>query len=770
MKLISISIRGAIGLKKIGDEIFIDFTKYQSGPIALIGPNESGKTTLLENLTPFRSLFSHKGSLTKHFYLPDSHRDLRVEMNGDEYRFLLKIDAIKGHIDSCAYKNGHILNEDAKSHSYNKIVDELFGPEQLFYKSVFYPQTTEKDNGWMSLEYADRKKMFIEMLNLGHFQVMSDKFKDYANSVKAEIDILEPQIHQKESDTAIISDLEIEIDTIKSNRSKLQTEIDKLKQDKQRVESELAKLRELRAQQESVKKQIDNYSDQLNRVSAEQLTVRNKYDVEEKRLTVLISETKNKIRQCSELMKSRAEIDRALELKKEQARLIAQKEKLASDHLQIENKRQKLINEHEREYNRYNKLIEICNSKIDQAEKVSGVLDDVPCQSLESEFAEKCLLSCPLIANAVDAKDVISRETNKIHGYIVEQSELDDIPIGSLGEDINKVVHQIEQLHDQIQDPKYIIDLLGRKNVDLEFVQKAKSNFTEASMKHESYSRELEQLEHQYNNLKDNYESQIESIRSQIENIKEEKAELKIQYNTDIYCDIEWSNTALNNINDSIATNEKQILNYERALSAKENDLNRLRDLSEVLKKDKHKLNELRSDYGEWRMLQEAFGRNGIQAYELRDASEPISMLASEILKVFERNSSLELITTRPDAKGKKQVDVFDIIIHTPDGQKTYDDLSGGAKTWVRVALQKAIAIHLNQNSGRQILTAYADETDGAFDSFGKSAAYYQAMTKVLELAGLQHILFISHDPEVYEQSGQMIIFKPGKHRIEEVF
>ena len=75
MLLQSVKLRGAIGIHRgLGlDEIELDLTQFNPGIIALAGRNGSGKTTIMENLQPFRRLVSRDGSLYDHFQLKDSY-------------------------------------------------------------------------------------------------------------------------------------------------------------------------------------------------------------------------------------------------------------------------------------------------------------------------------------------------------------------------------------------------------------------------------------------------------------------------------------------------------------------------------------------------------------------------------------------------------------------------------------------------------------------------------------------------------------------------
>ena len=59
MKINRIKIRGAIGLKPYGDKVEIDFTRFDQGPIAIVGNNRAGKRSpsgLINTRNPLKSL------------------------------------------------------------------------------------------------------------------------------------------------------------------------------------------------------------------------------------------------------------------------------------------------------------------------------------------------------------------------------------------------------------------------------------------------------------------------------------------------------------------------------------------------------------------------------------------------------------------------------------------------------------------------------------------------------------------------------------------
>lgn len=163
MKIHSLKVRGAIGFKKgLGlDEVEVDFTGL-SGLVALAGQNGFGKTTLLENLSPYRQFASRTGAMRHHFFLRDSFRDLTFEYGGDVYRTLVKIDAESDRTEGYVWKNGESMI-DGKVTNYSRYIEDLLGSSNLFYNSVFCAQNSAKMS---DMSTGDLKKLFVEFLRL----------------------------------------------------------------------------------------------------------------------------------------------------------------------------------------------------------------------------------------------------------------------------------------------------------------------------------------------------------------------------------------------------------------------------------------------------------------------------------------------------------------------------------------------------------------------------------------------------------------------------
>ena len=117
----------------------------------------------------------------------------------------------------------------------------------------------------------------------------------------------------------------------------------------------------------------------------------------------------------------------------------------------------------------------------------------------------------------------------------------------------------------------------------------------------------------------------------------------------------------------------------------------------------------------------------------------------------------------------KKQLETFEIRVYGADGEKRIEDLSGGERVWIEKAIQEAIAIYLSEKSGKEYLTSYADESDGALDPDNKQ--HFLDMLRESFKLGRRHYTFvITQTPEIWGQIQQRVHLVPAEGRLEFVY
>ena len=159
-----------------------------------------------------------------------------------------------------------------------------------------------------------------------------------------------------------------------------------------------------------------------------------------------------------------------------------------------------------------------------------------------------------------------------------------------------------------------------------------------------------------------------------------------------------------------------------------------------------------------WSLLAKALGNDGIVALSIDDAGPTLSALANDLLlNCYGPRFTVSLRTQVATAKGEAR-EGFSIVVHDAEsGQaKELDSMSGGEKLWVNDSLTRAIALYLAQNSGLRYETLFSDEADGPLDEEHKRM--FMAMKReVLRLGGYRREFFISQTPALTQMADAVI-------------
>lgn len=753
MRLIRLKLRGAIGLRPYGDEIEIKFYKFAQGPVAVIGSNGAGKSTILENLQPWPTLISRDGALAKHYYLKDSIKELEFEHNGQVYISKALIDGEHNKIEAYLYCDGKPLNKDGKTTSYKIEIKKLFGSPDIYFKSIFQSQGGAHIS---ELRAGGKKEFFISLLGLDRYQRLVEACKINSDTIQLDKSNLDGKLDQVNEQIAGNKPKIESRSIIDSQKTQAETDIIELQNEINAHQSTLKILEQKQADRNSMSGRIGNLE-------------KDKYELETEieNLLVLKNDGINRIDdEIAEHEKLITRLQKCIENADTIRDSVNKTEKLSTELGGLEILKSQIseleIKKNDLKYKIKSHKDDLANQEaklgndIDNAQKLAGKLNTVPC--VNTEFVDVC----PLIRTAKKADDSISGLESRKARIQVESGKL--IPEEDELSNIEKQIAEID--YDQEHHNSLVIELgkLRKTNWSQLLSELDKSETTI-----DERQRQIELLKNQkLIDIGANYDNQILNAKRKVVSKAAEIKILKGKMNDDLQPEI-------NKISNRIKVQELELAELNILLGKYNGELETIEKLNAENEKLIEQSNELQirqkliiSDISDWILLERAFGKNDLQALELDSACPQISSIATEILQQFGREWSVKFITDRPSADKKKDIETFEIIISTPDGIRNFDDLSGGERVWIEESLRKAITIYLINHSGKEFKTLFQDEADGALDP-ERAQAFLQTAFKAHELTGAHHTFIISQRPEIWQQIPQRIVLDPEKGTIETV-
>lgn len=736
-------LRGAKGIwkKSRKDEIDLDLEALGPGVVAMVAPNGSGKTTILENLHPWPCLLTRKGTLQSHFRLRDSCRELYLtdEVSGTKYRVRILINAAVASgkteywMDMDTGAGYHpVPGITGRQADYEAVIADLFGSLPLFLKSAFLTQRPSSASPDLAeATKGERKALFAELSGIGYFDA-------YRATAKAKADALEGDIRVLDATIAAADGLD---ETIIS----------------------LGQDIEIQAQAEAEAQKILTQSAERGKVFA----------AEKDALEARVSEVNRKAEQHKKIETEIASLMDAIEEDRETEALFSTAakgrgaaEKDLADLKELEAKAQTLRGEkatvdqeNVAAAKTYRDAVAIYEAARKDRQKAVDLARDTKAKAERELAAARARLSAPIVDHCPTCGQILPEESRTALQEERRKNESEVKAIEDRIEKLSQGVQAAENVLAEIQAPESAEPApfpgaaeLAEVEADIAMIDAAAAQEIlrkagEAEIRIEEAARRIKDKETQIDTatveLKD---TTLTIADAEVASLLESKKQ-EYEAEREVYGDAR----------DAIARAQTAAEAAKKAKTAAEE---RKASLATTEKQRAEKA----SDLEEWRFLERADGPDGIPALELDALAPSIQDVANRILaEAYGSRYQIAIRTQRIAGQGskKKQVEDFEIFIQdTEDGdEQEIATLSGGEAVWVKKALYDAFSVIRARNTGLRFQTVFLDEADGALDPDNRMTYLRMLEAAHREAARFQTIL-VTHSLELQAMVAQTINVK----------
>ena len=702
----------------------VDLEKY-NGITIISGDNGYGKSALLEFMLPYRRMPSRPGAYKKHFINETGSVSRVWTINGNKYEFIIKCN--KNLTDCYIYQftdTGKVnLMNTTSADEYDTLVEKICGDRVVITKTMF----KNKDTQIGGLNESNKKEFFLKIIGGEMYYVIKEISNKLKNKIKLDLDILETSkqntisfLELKEnvdieekitSKENILNDINEKIDETSKTIKKILDDNSKINEDKHKkitVENSIKNCNE------TIELLTSNYAKEVQELNIEEIKILekestisnneayiNKY-INKEELKVKFSKyledidsTKNKILLLEKIESKESEL---------QARYLGFQN--LTDELNTAKNDLKIILENKCEVDpsQCKNSFQIKNNE----DKISAL--EIKLKTYKTDFGidllEKTLnklfekIDCPNISN--DSKELKKYLTNLLETLPNKETvknelkELDLVfsKIFAKTEEINKLKNQLLiDTNANKEKSKNISDLENKikkvKNDLLKFNEELSSFNTEETKDLEIFENDLKKLYVE----KDINLIELTKLKSLLDKINEFKTELAV---------IEKEISDLN-------------IKLERHLFV--DDFCNLKDGMPILK--------------------------------LKNFGKIIQDKANSLLDSFRKNGidyQIEIIDTKLDSTGKKELDCFDINIINKKGKNIdLNLLSSGQKMIIETALSLSAAQY---NSADKFKVLLLDEVDNSL-SGTNTDSLYRTLELIKTNLDIKQIFIVSHKGEV---------------------
>ncbi|SER36626.1 AAA family ATPase [Giesbergeria anulus] len=776
-------------------EVEIDFTGInpEAKIVALAGPNGVGKSTIIDNMHPFRvmpsrssravpSAFSYKDQVI----MGDSGKEFEWSHDGIDYRTVFSFrQTPKTFKQDCFLfvvgADGQAkpwsdpatgLTSDGKAENYDQCVEAILGKPEVFFTAQFSAQG-KQPIGRMTA--GEVKTLLGQMLGMEQTVALGAKANSVTKELKPHLNAAQEVIARLLRDRPNLEQLQQEYQQQQAQLERLYDQQDKASKQRDKALEHLSVVKQQVAQQEGILAQHQQVQQQLDGATeaaqSKQQALAHRHSQEKAMLDSQVHQTASAVnvarQRASDLRK---QIDTQGALVAQAPALNAEREKLVL----LDDKRKAqvaIIERNEPAVFKLNSIREelmglkqaLAKAETDgrhiadvlnKAKATASLLGEVPCHGTAMAGC------CKLLAESNHAAQKIPADEVK---YTRARSQYKDIFLktASREQEIATMVEaegQIKQAKQALVEIDAAISTCNSALARQPFVdaaveqlpllqqqaQQAQSELDGAQQAQAQVAAQLSQLEQRQTAEREelNQECQREVARLQAA-----KASLPAISNSN---DAQAAQQALDDANRLEQSIAAQLQGLNKAMLDTQTKMSRAQDIDFQLAQAQERVNQISEEISKWLLLTKALGTDGIVAMQIDDAGPAIAGITNTLLQdCYGGRFQITLVTQAQTATGITKEALLIQVEDTHRGEiKLLDDMSGGEKVWINECLVRGIALYIAQAADVQYETLFSDESDGALDPERKRQ-YMEMQRAVVERGGYSREYIITQTPEL---------------------
>ena len=775
MELKKLRLRGFTGIKRgLGlEEISIDFSNV-TGLAAFAGANGLGKSTVLENLHPYNTLASREGALFNHVSRRDSEKELCFEYNGHDYKTLIKIDCQSGKSEGFIWKDGESL-VNGKISAYSKYITEVFGSSNLFFNSVFCAQNATKLS---DMTTGQLKSLFAEFLRLDRLQGYEETSKQVINVLSGKVSQIDVNIAALQKRLEGASDLQGEIKRLTSVKAERETYKDDLSAQLVTAQEEREKLREIIARNEVLTKQIEEMETTLRSMEGNRRLEEAENESTLVKLRTQYKDIANEITHIEAVLKDEAAIYAAVENEKALKTLIETIVASIENAMEAVTETQVIVTTLEKEIQESKhslkdigndaKLTELDRNILQITQEITGYSDQL--NALEGRDRSCTSSTCSFIFAARKAEGELSVAQDRLAQLkIVKENRMSELTASAtkISGQLSEKENLLKQTRSRLIDLQNIQNIkrkqLAEKRLELNRYQNLAAKQSEiavAKSKKEDRVKALEENKKQGQTVAEAWKTKKQTLDGQITAHQNRINEITTSINVKAADTLDVINCRIESTANQIVETDRRISETTAKISKLQGELSGITEAETQLQKVNEDKCRIQADIADWTYLRNACGKNGLQAMEIDGAAPIITGFANDLLS----QAFGSLYTVKFQTQDENGKECLDIITIADDGEEVLlENLSGGQRVWVLMALRLAMTLLSKEKGGRNFETAFFDEMDGALDS-DNAVNFVNLYKSFMQIGHFSTIPFISHKPECRSMADHVLMFEPGKN------